>query len=68
MKALAEVTGKLDIIVARDPKLAMTPVDTEVVTYDVLSDLDTIKAIIKEAKAHLIAQEGTRADGKEGPW
>jgi hypothetical protein len=24
-----------------------------VVTYDVLSDLDTIKAIIKEAKAHL---------------
>jgi len=53
LKALAEVTGKLDIIVARDSKLAMTPVDTEVVTYDVLSDLDTIKAIIKEAKAHL---------------
>ncbi len=53
LKALAEVTGKLDIIVARDPKLAMTPVDTEVVIYDVLSDLDTITAIIKEAKAHL---------------
>src|SRR6187399_986219 len=43
LKALAEVTGKLDIIVARDPKLAMTPVDTEVVTYDVLANPDTIK-------------------------
>ena len=26
LKALAEVTGKLDVIVARDPKLAQTPV------------------------------------------
>src|SRR6185436_17827941 len=33
--------------------LAMTPVDTEVVTYDVLANPDTIKAIIKEAKAYL---------------
>jgi hypothetical protein len=53
LKALAVVTGKLDLIVARDPKLALTPVDTEVVTYDLLTNLDTIKAIIKEAKAHL---------------
>jgi hypothetical protein len=50
LKALAVVTGKLDLIVARDPKLALTPVDTEVVTYDLLTNLDTIKAIIKDAK------------------
>ena len=53
LKALAEVTGKLDLIVARDPKLAQVPVETEVVTYDLLTDLDTIKKVIKEAKAHL---------------
>ena len=53
LKALAEVTGKLDLIVARDPKLAQVPVETEVVTYDLLTDLDTIKKVIKEAKAYL---------------
>lgn len=53
LKALAVVTGKLDLIVARDPKLALTPVDTEVVTYDLMTNIDTIKAIIKEAKTHL---------------
>ncbi len=52
LKALAEVTGKLGLIVARDPKLAQTPVATEIVTYDLLSNLDTIKSVIQEAKAH----------------
>jgi hypothetical protein len=53
LKALEEATGKLDLIVARDPKLAQAPVDTEVVTYDLLTDHDTIKSVIKEAKAYL---------------
>jgi hypothetical protein len=53
LKALAEVTGKLDLIVARDPKLAQTPVSTEVVTYDLMANLDTIKSVIQEATTHL---------------
>ena len=53
LKALAEVTGKLDLIVVRDPKLAQAPLETEVVTYDLLTDLDTIKAIIKDAKSYM---------------
>jgi hypothetical protein len=53
LKALAEVAGKLDVIVARDPKLAQAPVATEVVTYDLLSNFDTIKSVIQEAKSHL---------------
>lgn len=53
LKALAEVTGKLDVIIARDPKLAQAPVAIEVVTYDLLSNHDTIKSVIQEAKAHL---------------
>ena len=61
LKALAEVTGKLDLIVARDPKLAQTPVATEVVTYDLLGNLDTIKSVIKDAKAYLNDGEIQRA-------
>lgn len=53
LKALAEVTGKLDLIVARDPKLALTPVDMEVVTYDLLTNLDTIREVLKQAKVCL---------------
>ena len=53
LKALAEVTGKLDLIVAREPKLAQTPVATEVVTYDLMANLDTIKSVIQEATTHL---------------
>ena len=53
LKALAEVTGKLDLIVARAPKLAQAPVETEVVTYDLLTDPDTIEKITKEAKTYL---------------
>jgi len=53
LKALAEVTGKLDLIVAREPKLAQTPVSTDVVTYDLLANLDTIKSLIQEATTHL---------------
>lgn len=53
LKALAQVTGKLDLIVARDPKLAQAPVDVQVVTYDVLANLDAIKETIKDAKTYL---------------
>lgn len=53
VKALEEATGKLDLIVARDPKLAQAPVETEVVTYDLMTDLETIKKITKDAKAYL---------------
>lgn len=53
LKALASVTGKIELIVARDPKLALAPVRTDVVTYDLYASLDTIKATIREAKKDL---------------
>ncbi|WP_051906971.1 YfdX family protein [Methylomarinum vadi] len=53
LAALERVTGKLELILARDPKLALAPVDVEVITYDLLADLDTIKAVIKEAEDYL---------------
>lgn len=53
LAALERATGKLDLILARDPSLNLAPVDVEVVTYDLLADLDTIKAVIKQAKDYL---------------
>ena len=45
--ALAIATGKLELVLARNPTLALAPVDTTVVTQDVLSNYDTVKAVIK---------------------
>ena len=51
--ALAVATGKLELVLARNPQLALAPVETEVVTLDILSNRDTVKAVIKEAKENL---------------
>ncbi len=51
--ALAVATGKLELVLARNPHLALAPVDTEVVTLDLLANRDTVKAMIKEAKENL---------------
>ena len=61
LKALAEATGKLDVIVTRDPKLAQIPVETEVVTYDLLSNPDIMKKVIKDANGYLNDGEIQRA-------
>ncbi len=50
---LEDVTGKLELILARDPELALAPMDVEVVTYDLFADLDTIKDVIEEAKDYM---------------
>lgn len=53
LAALERVTGKLELILARDPKLALAPVDVEVITFDLIAKLDTIKAVIKKAVDYL---------------
>ena len=53
LSALAAVTGKLELIVARDPKLALAPVNVQVITHDLLTNTDTVKAVIKEARDDL---------------
>ncbi len=50
LDALAMVTGKLDIVIAREPDLAMAPIDVRVETYDLISSVDTIKKAVKTAK------------------
>ncbi len=50
LDALAIVTGKLDIVIAREPDLANAPIDVRVVTYDLISSIDAIKKAVKRAK------------------
>ena len=48
--ALERATGKLDLILARDPKLELAPAGVAVATYDVQGGLDAVKQVRKEAE------------------
>jgi len=50
LAALERATGKLDIILARDPKLELAPAGVGVVTYDVQGGLDVVKKVRQEAE------------------
>lgn len=50
ISALERATGKLDIILARDPKLALAPNNVTAITIEVNADIDKVKAIRKEAQ------------------
>jgi len=46
--ALARATGKLELVVARDPALALAPVDVSMTTYDVLATAEDIRKARRE--------------------
>lgn len=50
LDALAAATGKLELLLARNPKLALAPVRTDVITHDLVAKADTVKAAEKEAR------------------
>ena len=53
LKALAGATGKLELIVARDPTLKLAPVSTAVITYDLLATPETVKVALADARKAL---------------
>ena len=53
LAALERVTGKLDLILARDPKLALAPVSMETIVRDLYANQDTVRDAIKEARSEL---------------
>ncbi len=53
LKSLEIAIGKLELILARDPKLAYAPVDVSAITLDLYADLETIKKARKEAEEAL---------------
>lgn len=49
LSSLEKATGKLELILARDPGLALAPTGVGAVTYDVYGSVDDIKAATKKA-------------------
>ncbi len=56
LAALERATGKLDVILARDPKLQLAPAGIGVVTYDVQGGLDAVKKVRQQAE--VLMEEG----------
>ena len=53
LEALARATGRLELLVARDPELALAPVDVEIVSYDVYGSVEAIETARDRARALL---------------
>jgi hypothetical protein len=53
LDAMARATGKLEIIIARDPKLALAPVEVAVRAQEFAGTADDIKRIVKAARSAL---------------
>ncbi len=49
-KKLAEIIGKLEILLAQKPELALIPVDANVEVKDVVTDVNTVKTIMENVK------------------
>lgn len=50
LKALESATGKLELIVARDPKLSLAAFDYNVSTHAILNDLKSVRQIKEDAE------------------
>jgi predicted negative regulator of RcsB-dependent stress response len=53
LASLEKATGKLELILAREPDLALAPVDVNVITYDLLARPETVKAMLHDAEDYL---------------
>lgn len=62
LAAVERATGKLEIVLARDPKVSLVPIDVRVVTNDVYGTLDGIKKAKQEAQKAL--NEGRVQDAR----
>ena len=51
--ALERATGKLDIVLAADPNLALAPVDVRAIVHDVIAAPDAVTALRQRAEAAL---------------
>ena len=50
MKALERAVGKMELIMARNPELALAPLDVEVIAYDLYTTPGNIRMAIKEVE------------------
>jgi hypothetical protein len=61
LAALERASGKLDVVVSRDPKLAFAPVEVTTSIFDLYATPDAVKDVIKEAKDDLSNNQVQRA-------
>jgi len=50
LDALALATGKLEILLAREPDLALAPIDVDVVTHDLYATVESVREARNEAR------------------
>lgn len=62
IEALERATGKLQIILAREPSLALAPSGVSAVTYDVLASIDDVQALRDQAEDAL--EDGRLQDAR----
>ena len=53
LSALEQASGKLDLVVSRDPKLAFAPIDVSTSIFDLYTTPDTVKRVVNEARDDL---------------
>ncbi|MBF0431432.1 MAG: YfdX family protein, partial [Fibrobacteria bacterium] len=53
LAALERATGKLELLLARNPSLALAPIDVSVTTHDLLTTLEDIKSARNKAEDYL---------------
>jgi hypothetical protein len=61
LDALARASGKLNIVLAREPALALAPIDINVTLYNVYNSVDAILKARKQAEDYLEAGEVQKA-------
>ena len=55
LSALESATGKLELILAREPKLAFAPSGVSTATYNILGGIDAVKQIRNQAEEALVS-------------
>lgn len=53
LAALARASGKMDLVVSRDPRLGFAPVEVSTTILDLYATPDTVKAAVEDAKDDL---------------
>lgn len=53
LESLAIATGKLDLVVTRNPNMALAPIDVRLMTYDLHANIDDIEDVKERAAKHL---------------
>jgi len=53
LAALASASGKLDLVVSRDARLALVPVSVDTVVYDLYATPEALKTVVKQVREDL---------------